>query len=152
MVLFPIYAFLVWYACLRWRRQVMGVAVLALGIMAILLLAQLDITIRQALHVPDNGPLFRFMLYAEGLMVGLVGVLLVALPPRRAAIVPCRRCGYELQGLEEANPTCPECGTIFAAHALPLAPCIACGVATPAATDGRHLCKACLPPASVPAA
>jgi hypothetical protein len=152
LVLFPLYAFLVWYACLRWRRQLMGVAALVVGILLILLLAQLDVAIRRALHLADNGPLFRFMLYAEGGMVGMVGALLVLLPPRRNAHTPCRSCGYELLGLDDVNPTCPECGMTFAATKVELAPCIICGQAALAAPDGRNLCKACVPPASIPAA
>ncbi len=152
LILFPIYALLVWYACLRWRRQLMGVAALLLGLALIGLLARLDIAVRQALHLPDNGPLFRFMLYAEAVIVALVGGLLVFLPPRKLAKVPCRRCGYELHGLDEANPTCPECGTEFAAIKVELAPCAGCGLQTPACIEGRTLCKACLPPVGVPAA
>lgn len=152
LVLFPLYAFLVWYACLRWRRRVLGVAALAMGIMLIALLAHLDLAIRRWLHMTDTGPLFRFMLYAEGGMVGMVGALLVLLPPTRRAQTPCRRCGYELLGLDDANPTCPECGLAYAATEVELAACIICGGAAPAAADGRNLCKACVLPASIPAA
>lgn len=152
LVLFPIYAFLVWYACLRWRRQFMGIAALILGVALIALLAQADLAIRRALHLHDEGPLFRFMLYSEALIVTLVGAILVFLPPRAGAQHPCRRCGYELAGLEHANPTCPECGTAFAACKVELVPCVACGQQSPASPDGRNLCAACLPPAAVPAA
>lgn len=152
LILFPAYAFLVWYACLRWRRQLMGVAALVLGVMLIALLAQFDLTIRRALHLHDDGPLFRFMLYSEGVIVGMVGAILVLVPSHPAAVQPCRRCGYELHGLEVANPTCPECGTAYAASKVELAPCIGCGQDVPAAADGRNLCKGCLPPAAAPAA
>jgi len=62
---------------------------------------------------PNDGKLFDYLLIVEAVITCVVGVFLACLP-RNIAKRPCRKCGYELAGLENANPTCPECGLLFA--------------------------------------
>jgi ribosomal protein S27AE len=79
--------------------------------------------------VDFNGFVFThldFLLWVEFIAIGGIGLFLVCLPSH-AAHVPCRKCGYELEGLEDTNPTCPECGLAFAARKLKPMKCGACG-------------------------
>lgn len=122
MFVFPVYAALVWYACFRWRRQFLGFAALGAGVMGVLLLAMLDVVVTRWLTHQVTKPLFVLLLLAEAGIILPVGAFVVMMPRERVEL-PCRACGYELLGLEIANPTCPECGLEHAARKLrPVAP------------------------------
>lgn len=109
MFLFPLYAALVWYACYRWRRRFLGYAALLAGVGLVTLLIWLDIALMRWVFDETAGPLIIMLLAAEAAAVLVVGSFLVFLP-REQPLLPCRSCGYELDGLEHENPRCPECG------------------------------------------
>ncbi|CAG0987542.1 hypothetical protein PHYC_02107 [Phycisphaerales bacterium] len=113
MFLFPLYAALVWYGCFRWRRRFLGFASLAAGVMGVAFLAGVDVVVTRWLTHQFPKPLFLLMLAAEAGIILPVGLFVVMMPRERIEL-PCRGCGYELEGLETANPTCPECGLIHA--------------------------------------
>jgi hypothetical protein len=116
MLLFPLYAICIWYCCARWRRSLGGFAALIFGEVFVLtfmfLLKRVLVWSGGSPAVLDN---FSLLLWGELAIVGLVGGVLVALPTTRAQH-PCRKCGYELVGLEEHPPRCPECGLIAKAR------------------------------------
>jgi hypothetical protein len=83
----------------------------------------------------------QLLLWMEAGAVAVVGGFIVLLP-RRNAVMPCRKCGYELKGLEDENPRCPECGKEHAAfepkvRAKPVASLPAATEATPVAPTGK---------------
>lgn len=123
MLLFPLYAAIVWYGCYRFRRQFLGYAAFAAGVLGIVLLLWLDIRLTRWLLNQHPAPGLLMMLSAEGCIVFLIGGYLVMTPRERAAM-PCRRCAYELAGLDDHDPRCPECGLERAAKRgdLPPAP------------------------------
>ncbi len=115
MMLLPLYALLVWYHCFRQRRRLMGWVALALGILGMATLSKIEFTVRAWAGGEPGFNSFQFILMGETFIVTMGGLFIVLLP-RRDAETPCRKCGYDLVGLEEKNPRCPECGLNAAAH------------------------------------
>lgn len=109
LILFPLYAVLVWYACYRWRRHFLGVAALAAGVLGVAFLAWLDVVLTRLISNRFPSMLFLLLLGAEAGVLIPVGIF-VWLVPRERAAMPCGGCGYELKGLEAETPKCPECG------------------------------------------
>jgi len=122
LILFLFYAVLVWYFCLRYRRTWKGIAALVSGLLLVGLTARvyewamLWTQLRGSVLFESrpDARIFSMLLGVEAVIILIVGVFFLALP-HRAAIKPCRKCDYELAGLELMNPTCPECGLTFAA-------------------------------------
>jgi hypothetical protein len=110
MMLFPLYALFIWYLCFKHRRRWQGFVAWAAGVLGVVTFAVLDARIRTWLGFQPGALIsLQLLLWMEAGAVALVGGFIVILP-RRYAQVPCRKCGYELRGLEEENPRCPECG------------------------------------------
>jgi hypothetical protein len=149
MLLFPLYAALVWYGCYRWRRRFVGFAIYAAGVLALVMLAYLDVRLMRWMFNSPPSPSLLLLLCAEAGMVALVGALVVCSPRERAA-KPCRACGYELEGLDDANPRCPECGLEGAA--LEPTACPGCGRLVAADPAGQGLCGECAGRGKAPAA
>jgi hypothetical protein len=142
MVLFPVYAVFVWYLCLRWRRTWVGWASLFLGVAGIGALEWFRQTLSQLLGGILDGPLFPLLLAAEAGLVLVVGAFIATLPTE-VAQAPCRKCHYDLTGLEDDNPTCPECGTLHAARKVRKRACRACGAVIFAARSENPCCAEC---------
>jgi hypothetical protein len=106
MLLFPLYAALVWYGCYRYRRQFLGFAVYIAGVLGLITLAYLDVRLMRWFFNTDASPGLLFLLCAEAGLVALVGGFVVC-SPRTRSVIPCRDCGYELSGLDDPNPRCP---------------------------------------------
>lgn len=141
MFLFPVFAVLVWYACYRWRRQYLGYAALAGAVAGVLLLTRLEILIERWLHLELL--LLRALLMAEAGIVLAVGAFIVSCA-RYPAQTPCRKCGYELHGLDDANPTCPECGLAHAARKVRRRPCPCCATEVLVARGQDPRCATCV--------
>lgn len=110
MMLLPIYAVLTWYFCFRFRRQVWGWLALAVSLMMIAMVMVLEQRIRTWVGAGENPfTSLQFILWGEVIIVGVGGAFILCLR-KGGAEVPCRKCGYELIGLEVENPQCPECG------------------------------------------
>lgn len=156
MIIFLFYAVFVWYLCFRFRRQWTGVVCFLCSMGALWLLADLyRLAIRWAklhrfslLDTRNDGQLFLMLLAVEAVIVAAVGIFFWCLP-RHMAQVPCRRCGYELAGLDDDNPTCPECGLEAAAARVRDQTCPQCGQCGQWRTD-RELCKKCHTPRATP--
>lgn len=141
MFVFPLYAAIVWYACYRYRRRFLGYAAYAAGVLGIVLLLWVDVRLTRWVFNQPAAPSLLLMLSAEAGLVGLVGAFIV-FSPRHRAVLPCRDCGYELDGLDEPNPTCPECGLAYAARKVRPGRCVDCGGAMAAPADGAR-CPGC---------
>ncbi|MBX3382021.1 MAG: hypothetical protein KF864_00795 [Phycisphaeraceae bacterium] len=147
VILFLFYAVLVWYFCFRWRRQWMGVVSVAAGVACVFLLSMLVHSIsrwfqRAGIGAGADVRLFDYLLMVEAGVVGIVGMFIVLLPRERVQ-KPCRGCGYELAGLDEENPRCPECGLAGAAARVRRRRCVGCGVRAELAA-GTSRCAACI--------
>lgn len=106
MIIFAIYAMLVWYLVLRWRRRVLGfVVALGSGLAALAI----------GRYVPDmfasaDGAFgMKWLIYAEAVLVGGMGLFIACLP-RKPEYAHCPYCRYDLRGLDEGTARCPECG------------------------------------------
>ncbi len=151
MLLFPAYSIFVWYLCVRFRRTIWGFLALACGVLGVITLTMVQRRVRDAIGMePTPFSNLDFLLWIESVAVLVVGLFLTCLPAHRCHL-PCRNCSYELDGLEDDNPTCPECGLQNAARKLKRSRCAQCGdraLMDPA----RHRCPACLARDESPAA
>lgn len=116
MMLLPLYAVITWYFCFRYRRKLVGWCALAMSLLVIATAMVLEQRIRTWLRAGDNPfTSLQFILWGELIIVGVGGAFILCLR-QGGAEVPCRKCGYELAGLEVENPQCPECGELHAAY------------------------------------
>ncbi|MBA4039067.1 MAG: hypothetical protein C0468_01830 [Planctomyces sp.] len=104
MILFPLYAAIVWAVAFAWRRTWAGALAVIAGSVAIVVLTRA----LQVLGLGGGG--FLLLLIAESVVVGGIGLAIV-LSPRRPDFPHCHRCGHDLRGLDGAVLRCPECGT-----------------------------------------
>lgn len=117
MVAFTIYAILVGYCAVHWRRRVLGFVLVSGLILPLVLLAWAHYQIpRLAAEgyelVQDvNIRPFQAILYPYIVCVGMMGYFLASLP-RGRPIDSCWHCRYDLSALldESTVITCPECG------------------------------------------
>jgi hypothetical protein len=152
LILFLFYAVFVWYLCFRYRRNWRGLLIFVASMATLWLLADLyRVAIRWAkvnrhafLDTRNDGQLFLMLLAVEAVIVAGVGLFFWCLP-RAGALKPCRRCGYELAGLDDDNPTCPECGTTSAAARLRTRECPSCQQSSTWRYD-RDACDQCHTP------
>ena len=149
MVLFLFYAVFIWHLCFRFRRQWKGLAALTCGMLLLWLASDLyRMAIRWAkathntlLDTGHDGKLFLMLLALEAVIVAVVGIFFWCLP-RHRAVKPCRRCKYELEGLDDDNPTCPECGLHAAAAKVRRRHCPSCNQIAVWRAD-EEWCPAC---------
>lgn len=126
MLLFPIYIAIVCYACYRWRRTFIGCVCVLAGLLGVGALYWIDRTLHIAWGRDPEQSFLRPMLVVEAMIVLVLGSMLLFIP-RERKILPCRTCRYELHGLEDKNPTCPECGLANAAYPMNRRACRRCG-------------------------
>ena len=111
MFIFPLYAVLVWYFAMRWRRQVRGFVVVMAGTAGCWLCVKVLMVFNERL---DGAPyLFSHFIWAEAAIVLFLGFYICCLP-RPPAVMHCRFCWYDLSGLMPKSSeafVCPECGT-----------------------------------------
>lgn len=116
VLLLVVYAAAVWYALYAWRRSWRGLLIWIGAVSLLLFVAFLHYWSFLLSRGWIIQPPMRVMFYPYIALVGVAG-LAFFLMPRSSARRPCPRCGYEVDGLiEEAQFTCPECGS---AHAQP---------------------------------
>jgi hypothetical protein len=142
VILFPIYAVLVWALAWRWRRSWLGYVAVLMGLLGVGLLGLLYRFSVMVYPAYLEGPIFPLLLATEAVTVLVVGTFIVCLPRHRVDR-PCRRCRYELSGLEEENPTCPECGIAHAARKVRPRRCRRCASVLYAARGDNPPCPAC---------
>jgi hypothetical protein len=108
MVFFPVYAVLVWYFALKWRRRWPALGVVAAGLAGVVLIWLFHSWLNVRTHGRINVWCLRMLLAPYGMLVTCVALYLAALP-RRPIPDHCRLCEYDLRGLVP-EPVCPECG------------------------------------------
>lgn len=115
-VIFPaIYAVIIWYLAMRWRRQWPGYGVVAAGFLSLL---ALDLAMRRWNHGAAEHPgglvigyeLLAILLRPYAVLLGVVGLFIVCLPRVPPTEAHCRKCHYDLTGLDPRALICPECG------------------------------------------
>ncbi|MFN0010910.1 MAG: hypothetical protein ACKVS8_04615 [Phycisphaerales bacterium] len=118
MILFAIYAVVVWWMAMRHRRTPMGFAIAALCALPMLLaaryvpaLATFGVSTGTVPTTPGRGlEGMQILLWAEAAVVAGVSLFIVCLPrPPRGR--HCHYCWYDLSGLDTDTDLCPECGT-----------------------------------------
>lgn len=109
MILFAFYAALIWYACWRFRRRWIGVAAYAAGLFGLYFVWKVYTAMVRFTHGAWDTASMLVIFSAEAFIVTVVGGTLLAVRRNRVEL-PCRKCRYELAGLEAESPTCPECG------------------------------------------
>lgn len=114
MLFFVIYAVLVWYASARWRRRWLGFLCVLGGVGGVVAVAIFHIHLNRWTGGRLYLPVLQSLLYPYGVLLGVMGFYIACLPRSQPA-VSCRRCHYDLAGLEEEDPRCPECGLAQAA-------------------------------------
>jgi len=106
MIVFTLYALLVWSAAFAGRRSWRGFAA-ALGGAALVLPAA-DPLVYVLWWALGEKPIWLFpFFYGYAGALALAGTMLACLP-RRDELRPCENCGYELAGIRAG--VCPECG------------------------------------------
>ncbi|PHQ82702.1 MAG: hypothetical protein COB69_01095 [Phycisphaera sp.] len=114
MLLFVVYAMLVWYGSLRGRRRLSGYAVLIGGVLFLLLVNRLHLEVAKMYNFVEYVAVLRVLLYPYIALVGGIGFFLVRLPidlPRGE--LHCKVCRYDLSDLKDevfGGGPCPECG------------------------------------------
>ncbi|MBL8763034.1 MAG: hypothetical protein JNM07_02045 [Phycisphaerae bacterium] len=101
---------IVWYLTFRWRRTWLGASVLTMAV-SLLASAWYAVYLFQITRLPIIMPeLVSVMLGPYTVMVAIVGLFILLMPTRLPNHV-CRRCRYDLSGLDPVGLVCPECGT-----------------------------------------
>lgn len=110
-MIFPvIYAVVVWWMAMHWRRRWPSFAAVGLGVLlpmgGYVLLRRWDGAI---------SPMYRHVLILFWPYVVLLAMMgfYIAMLPRRAGAHQCARCFYDLRGLSPSGLNCPECGEPF---------------------------------------
>ncbi len=117
MVLLPIYALIVWFFCLRFRRRWIGFACAITGAASVLLVIPLVSSALRLIGVRSDPGIFTFLILGESAIVLVVGLFVASLP-RRDPANRCAYCDYDLSGYSaEQPPVCPECGVPFDGYA-----------------------------------
>ena len=101
MVFFPVYAVLVWYFALKWRRRWPSLAAVVLGLAGIVVIWMFHSWLNAQTDGRINVWCLRMLLAPYGALVTFVGLYLAVLP-RSPIPDHCRLCEYDLRGLVPA--------------------------------------------------
>lgn len=126
MILFAFYAALVWYGCWHYRRRWQGFLVYGLSVFGMYFLWRVYVALVRFSRGGWDTSSMLLLFGAEAFIVLVVGGTLLAVR-REKVVMPCRRCRYELEGLEYQNPRCPECGLEHAFRKPRRGRCRLCG-------------------------
>jgi hypothetical protein len=113
---FILYALAVWYLCAKHRRQWRGLLWIVLGIAGVALVGFLHWRISVYFGKQAYFVVLSHMLWPYAAFVAFMGLIILTFP-RRPAPQLCAACGYDLEGHDEPEPICPECGTTHTAAA-----------------------------------
>lgn len=113
MMVFVIYAAMVWWLAAKWRRTWLSFAAVTAGVLFVLALARGQEWFGVVTGIRLVNTMVNALLYPYVVLLGLMGYYIAVLPRPlgEGAHKPCRNCGYDLVGAEEFESTlCPECG------------------------------------------
>lgn len=142
MFVFVLYAALVWYAAIRWRRSWLGLLCVLAGLAGVALIAFAHIKLNQWTHGRIYLPVLQVLLYPYGALILMIGLFILTIP-RIYAGSQCRKCGYELKGLETHVRRCPECGTVHAMFHETGNACATCAGELGASDGDTRVCEEC---------
>lgn len=109
MILFAVYAVVVWFLAMRWRRTFLGFVVpIAAVLLAVAVTGLLRIWLIEVAYVQ-----LSLLMWAEAIIVGGIGLFIACLP-RRPQGQYCPWCWYDTRGLGSDIKICPECGGAIA--------------------------------------
>lgn len=113
MILPVVYAVLVWYAAMRFRRQWTGLASVAAAIVLLLLL-NLMLGGERGQWSGRGANMLIILLWPYTALVGGGALFIFCLPRRPPGDYHCQKCFYDFKGLDPAFLVCPECGSPWA--------------------------------------
>ncbi len=117
MILFVIYAAVVWSGAYFLRRRAMGIAIAALSPIPVMLATWLLLRwLRETQTAPTHILIVFPVAYGAVITLGAWGAALTRRHPR----VSCDHCRYDLEG--NLSGVCPECGTPMGSDDTPDAP------------------------------
>ncbi|HMN39224.1 MAG TPA: hypothetical protein PKE29_00145 [Phycisphaerales bacterium] len=108
MLIFPIFATLVWALAMYWRRRWPSFAIVSASLVLLLGVSRIFAAWHE--HLPPMSHLFYELLWPYIGLIGAIGYYICLLPRRPSGDLYCRSCGYHLAGLNPAGLNCPECG------------------------------------------
>lgn len=131
MFAFVLYAVLVWYFAVRWRRRWESFAAVGAGLVGLIVVGYFHLRLNEWSDGQIYLPVMQVLLYPYTLLVAGVGLYIACLP---TAVGPmqCVSCRYDLRGLERGTEHCPECGTVYGRGPRPRAAPVG------SAVRGRH--------------
>ncbi|MGE3107995.1 MAG: hypothetical protein AB7G11_10920 [Phycisphaerales bacterium] len=110
MLLFPLYAVVIWALAAKWRRTWKGFAAVLVGTV-LLLLIEYTLYRLGNLKLPLIQPKQALgLLIPFTVLVFLVGVFIACQRRPTPSPIHCTKCHYDLTGLNPAGLHCPECG------------------------------------------
>ncbi len=113
MLLFPFLAALIWYLAGKYRRTWRGVLAVFVG-MAVFALLEITLIRMGAIGIAGMKPwLVVWLVIFSGALVIAVSIFIFLMPLPPPPHVHCRKCKYNLTGLDSADLHCPECGTLW---------------------------------------
>jgi hypothetical protein len=107
VLIFPIFATLVWALAMYWRRRWPSFAIVTGAMIALLIVVRIFAAWRDAL--PVYSPIFYELMWPYIILTGALGYYICCLP-RPPTGLQCGKCRYDLSGLNLKDLTCPECG------------------------------------------
>ena len=108
MLIFPIFASLVWALAMVWRRRWPSFAVVSAALVLLLLMMQIIDTWHE--HLPAKIKVVYELMWPYIGLTGAVGYYICLLPRPITGVYACKKCGYDLSGLSLRGLHCPECG------------------------------------------
>jgi hypothetical protein len=108
VLIFPIFATLVWSLAMVWRRRWPSFAFVTGALLLLLGLVHLLEAWHE--HLPSMYRLFYEIMWPYIALTGGVGYFICLLPRPFSGEKICRGCGYDLAGLNPRGLQCPECG------------------------------------------
>lgn len=116
MILFAVYALVIWYLTMRLRRRVAGFVIAVVGGLAAYYLGRWLPGMLPSWLIDREGYMgISWLFYAEAGVVTGIGVFIACLP-RPLDYPHCPYCRYDLRGLEGEATLCPECGQGMKGH------------------------------------
>jgi hypothetical protein len=112
VLLFVVYAVIVWYFAMVYRRRWPGFLAVALGLVGMLVINHLHTRFSDFMRNSISKPVMQVLLYAETALVPAVG-LYIALLPRGRMSGRCPHCGRDLTDVDTAASACPGCAAKF---------------------------------------
>ena len=107
MLIFPIFATIIWALAMYWRRRWPSFAIVTGALFILMIVVRLFSASRDML--PAYSPIFYELMWPYIVLTGAIGYYICVLP-RPPTELQCGKCRYDLSGLDLKGLNCPECG------------------------------------------